>query len=236
MDVLLQLENIHTHIQGLHILQGIDLLVPNQGCTVLLGRNGAGKTTTLRTILGFTPKSQGEIFFMGQAISSLPPYDIAKRRIGYVPEERGIFHGLSVEENLRVAARDGEQEMRERLPWVFQLFPDLKDARSKRAGSLSGGQQQMLAISRVLVSKNLLLLIDEPSSGLAPIVVEKVAKVLYELKKEVPILMVEQNYEMARSISDRYAIIESGRTVHRGSLEELEANQDVKRKYLGVSA
>lgn len=235
MNPLLQLEEVNTHIQGFHILQGISIQVPREGVTVLLGRNGAGKTTTLRTILGFNTPSGGEIKFDEKVINGWPPFRIGALGIGYVPEDRGIFGGLTVYENLKVAARDGIREMENRLEKVYQLFPDLKRARKQQAGTLSGGQQQMLALARILVSKNRLLLIDEPSSGLAPIIVDRVAEAITELKKELPILLVEQNYNMASKIGDNYYIIDQGRCVHEGRMEDLEKEPEIKQRYLGVA-
>lgn len=235
MTKLLEMADIHTHIQGFHILQGISIQVPREGVTVLLGRNGAGKTTTLRTILGFQQPSRGTISFDQTSLQGWNPFRIAQLGIGYVPEDRGIFSGLTVYENLKVAARDGLTEMHERLDRVFELFPDLKRALKQQAGTLSGGQQQMLSLARVLVSKNRLLLIDEPSSGLAPIIVDRVAEALTELKQELPILLVEQNYNMARNISDRYYIIDQGQCVHEGDMADLDKETELKQRYLGVA-
>jgi len=235
MSALLELEDVNTHIQSFHILEGISIKVPKEGVTVLLGRNGAGKTTTLRTILGFHPPSDGSITFDGQLINGWPTYRIGSLGIGYVPEDRGIFAGLTVYENLKVAARDGVKEMERRLERVYQLFPDLKRATRQQAGTLSGGQQQMLALARILVSKNRLLLIDEPSSGLAPIIVDRVAEAISELKKELPILLVEQNYNMAREIGDNYYIIDQGSCVHQGRMEDLDNEPELKQRYLGVA-
>lgn len=235
MAALLELKDVHTFIAGFHILQGITIEAQQGVCTVLLGRNGAGKTTTLRTLLGFNPPQKGAIYFDNKKIDGLAPYNIAKLGIGYVPENRDIFGGLSVKENFKVAARDGLDVMEQKLEKVFTLFPDLKKAYNQRAGTLSGGQQQMLAIGRVLVSENKILIIDEPSSGLAPIIVDRVAEVVRELKKETSILLVEQNYNMARSISDNYFIIDHGKCVHQGRMAELDELEELKKRYLGVA-
>lgn len=235
MSYLLEANEVHTYIQGFHILQGVSLKVLREGVTVLLGRNGAGKTTTLRSILGFHVPQKGKIVFDDKPINGLTPYQIGRLGIGYVPEDRGIFSGLTVYENLKVAARDGLREMEQRLEQIFDLFPDLKRARKQQAGTLSGGQQQMLALARPLVSKNKLLIIDEPSSGLAPIVVDRVAEAIVELKKETPILLVEQNYNMARNISDQYYIIDQGSCVHEGNMDDLEKQPELKQRYLGVA-
>lgn len=234
METLLEVLDIHTYIGGFHILQGVSLKVPSTGVTVLLGRNGAGKTTTIRSILGFTPPREGQILFQGEETVGKNPYAIARLGCGYVPEDRGIFGSLTVEENFKVAAREGVSSMKEGLERVFHLFPDLKKAMRQRAGTLSGGQQQMLAIGRVLIAENKLLLIDEPSSGLAPILVEKVAEALVELKEEIPILLVEQNYHMARLISDYYYIIDQGVSVHEGFMEDLDEDHELKKRFLGV--
>ncbi len=235
MSLLVEMNDVHTYIQSFHILQGVSLQVPRKGATVILGRNGAGKTTTLRTFLGFQTPTRGEIKFDEKIINGLAPYRIGSMGIGYVPEDRGIFYGLTVQENLKVAARDGVQEMEKRLGRVFELFPDLKKAWKQIAGTLSGGQQQMLSLARVLVSNNRLLVIDEPSSGLAPIVVERVAETITELKKDIPILLVEQNYNVASKICDNYFIIDQGRCVHQGKMTDLEKETELKKRYLGVA-
>ncbi len=244
--MLLELEAVQTYIGQFHILQGVSLAVPEGGITVLLGRNGAGKTTTLRTIMGLVPARVGEVRLRGQDITRLPPHAVAWRGLGYVPEDRGVFGQLTVEENLRVAVRGGDlprtalrrgknSAAQQRLERVFSLFPDLRQAWRRRAGLLSGGQQQMLAIARAMVNENALLLIDEPSKGLAPIVVEHLGEDLRRIALQTTILLVEQNFALAAAIGDRYCIIDDGRTVKSGAMPELVADAELKRKYLGVA-
>lgn len=234
MTALLSLADVHTYTGQFHILQGVSMEVPPQGVTVLLGRNGAGKTTTLRTIMGLCAPSGGRIFFAGESVGGLPPYLAARRGLGYVPEDRGVFTTLTVEENLRLAERD-KGALRQKQDYLFSLFPDLQQALKRRAGALSGGQQQMLAIARVLVNPCRLLLVDEPSKGLAPIVVERVAAALNGIKGETPILLVEQNFVLARAVGDRYVLIDDGITVGQGDMAALVADEELKRKYLGVA-
>lgn len=230
--MILQVADLHTYIGEFHILQGISLVVPEGGATVVLGRNGAGKTTVLRTIMGLLRPHSGEILFAGQSIAGLPAHVIARRGLGYVPEDHGIFGGLTVEENLRLAMRGQRKE--ERLAGMLALFPELQAAWRKRAGSLSGGQKQMLAIGRVLLTESRLLLIDEPSKGLAPLIVEKVAQALNEIKKETTIVLVEQNFNLARAVGDFCSVIDDGRTVWSGGMSELAANGEILHRYLGI--
>lgn len=235
MSELLQLKDIETHIGQYHILQGVSLEVKKGEVTVLLGRNGAGKTTTLRTIMGFTPASKGSVIFKGESIQTLAPYTIAKKGIGFVPEDQGIFSGLTVEENMKVAMQKENTETLKRMDWILELFPDLKKFWKKPGGLLSGGQKQMLAIARAYINENELLLIDEPSKGLAPIVVEKVMESITQLKEQTTIVLVEQNFMMASTIGDRYYIIDDGQTVSHGTMQELKENEEKKRKYLGIA-
>ncbi len=231
---MLELEGVHTFISQFHILQGVSLQVPPGRVTVLLGRNGAGKSTTLRTIMALAPCRAGSITFEGKRIDRLTPYEVARLGIGYVPEDRGVFTGLTVEENLLLAARGPRRTWRERQDRLLGLFPDLARAWRRRAGTLSGGQQQMLAIARALVNPNRLLLIDEPSKGLAPVVVRVVTEALARLKEEATILLVEQNLAMAQALGDRYVILDDGRTVHHGLMADLVADRSLQRSYLGV--
>lgn len=234
MNVLLKVTGLHTYIGRYHILQGVDLEVPEGAVTVLLGRNGAGKTTTLRTIMGLWKPARGEIWFAGRRIDGLSTYAIARLGIGYVPEERVIFRGLTVEENLRIAERRPGDLARKR-EFIFSLFPDLERLYHWPAGQLSGGQQQMLAIARALVPDNRLILIDEPTEGLAPVIVEQLMHALRELSQTTTILLVEQNFRVAAHVATFYTIIEEGRSVHRGRMADLLANRDVVRRYLGVA-
>jgi branched-chain amino acid transport system ATP-binding protein len=231
---LLEVEDVHSYIGQHHILQGVSLAVRPHRVTVLLGRNGAGKTTTMRTILGLVPARAGAIRFDGRPIHRQPSYAIVRLGLGYVPEGQGIFASLTVDENLRVARLGPEAQAPERLERIFALFPDLRRFRHAPAGTLSGGQRQMLAIARALVNDNRLLLIDEPSKGLAPIVVEQLVRALAEMKERVTILLVEQNFAVARALGDDYYILDDGRTVHRGRLADLVADAALQKRYLGV--
>jgi len=233
-DALLDVENLHTYIGQHHILQGVSLRIRPDTVTVLLGRNGAGKTTTMRTIMGVLHPRGGTIRFEGRAIHDLPPYDIARLGIGYVPEGQGIFATLTVDENLRVAALAQDAHSRERLTRIFELFPDLDRYRHARAGTLSGGQKQMLSIARAFINPNRLLLIDEPSKGLAPIIVEHLIGALHAMKQHATVLLVEQNFAMASAIGDEFYLIDDGRTVHHGTMAALAADHALKKKYLGI--
>jgi branched-chain amino acid transport system ATP-binding protein len=201
---------------------------------VLLGRNGAGKTTTLRTIVGLLHAARGAVRFEGRPIHRLPAYEVVRLGIGYVPEGQGIFATLSVDENLRVAMRREDAASRERLTAMRALFPDLARFAGRPAGTLSGGQKQMLAIARAFVNDNRLLLIDEPSKGLAPIVVEQLVGALRTVKRQTTVLLVEQNFAMAAALGDDFYLIDDGRTVHQGPMETLVRDQALKKRYLGV--
>ncbi len=235
MDTMLKVENLQTYIGQYHILQGISFQVKKGEVTVLLGRNGAGKTTTLRSIMGLNPPSQGKIYYQNVSIEGLPTYKIANLGIGYVPEDQGIFKDLTVEENMKVAMKKQDAETIDRLEWILQLFPDLKKFWKKPGGLLSGGQKQMLSIARAYLNNNQLLLIDEPSKGLAPIMVEKVMDSILEMKKETTIILVEQNFMMASTIGNQFYIIDDGRTVYSGRMSTLKEDEQLKRKYLGIA-
>lgn len=234
MNTLLKVDDIHTHIGQYHILQGISFEARVGEVSVLLGRNGAGKTTTLKTIMGLTPASKGSVTFDERDITKRATYDIANSGIGYVPEDQGIFGELTVEENMKVAMRKEDDATLARQEYVLELFPDLKTYWKKDGGHLSGGQKQMLAMARAFVHENKLLLIDEPSKGLAPIVIEKVMEAIMEMKKKTTIVLVEQNFIMASRIGDRYTLIDDGATVQTGAMKELIHDEEVKRKYLGI--
>jgi branched-chain amino acid transport system ATP-binding protein len=235
MTELLKLNDVETYIGQYHILQGVSLEVKKGEVTVLLGRNGAGKTTTLRTIMGLNPASKGSVVFNDEQIQSLPTYTIAKKGIGYVPEDQGIFAGLTVEENMRVAIQKENDETARRMDYILTMFPDLKKFWKKPGGLLSGGQKQMLSIARAYVNENELLLIDEPSKGLAPIVVETVMESILQMKDKTTILLVEQNFLMASTIGDYFYIIDDGRTVSNGTMKQLKEDEEMKRKYLGIA-
>jgi len=233
-DNILTVKDIHTFIGQFHILEGVSVTVPRNSITVLLGRNGAGKTTTLKSILGLTPPRLGAITFDGQEIQGKRAFDIAAMGIGYVPEHRAIFRDLSVEENLRIAERE-KGDLERRADFIFGLFPDLKRLYKLPGNHLSGGQQQMLAIARALVADNRLLLIDEPSEGLAPILIEQVMEAIEELSTTTTILLVEQNFIMASQLGEYYYIIDDGQTVHSGEMAALVDDAELVKRYLGAS-
>lgn len=234
MSTLLKLENVHTYIGQYHILQGVSFEAKAGEVSVLLGRNGAGKTTTLKTIMGLTPASKGIIQYDDSSIASRATHQIASSGIGYVPEDQGIFEALTVEENLKVAMRKEDNVAKERQDYVLELFPDLKKYWKKDGGHLSGGQKQMLSMARAFVNESKLLLIDEPSKGLAPVVIEKVMEAIIEMKKQTTIILVEQNFMMASKIGDTYTLIDDGETVQSGQMRELIQDEELKRKYLGI--
>lgn len=231
---ILQISGIHTYIGQFHILEGVSVDVPQGSITVLLGRNGAGKTTTLKSIMSMTPPSQGEIRFEGQSLIGKRPYQIAQLGIGYVPEHRAIFKALSVQENLEIAQR-GKDDLSKRLDMIFELFPDLKRLYHLSGGQLSGGQQQMLALARALVPDNRLLLIDEPSEGLAPVIIEQLMSAIRQLAANSTILLVEQNFIMASQLADHYVIIEEGQSVKAGDMKSLADDPALVQRYLGVA-
>src|SRR6266487_3913255 len=207
---LLQLESVNTHIGPYHILQGVELAVPRGGLTMLLGRNGAGKTTTLRTIMGLWHASAGRVRFDGAEITDWPTPDIARAGIAYVPENMGVFADLTVRENLLLAARDGDIDQK-RLRWIFGLFPALEKFWSLAAGVLSGGQKQMLSIARAIIEPRKLLLIDEPTKGLAPAIVVALIECFAEVKRRgATILLVEQNFFAARELGDSVLVMDNG--------------------------
>jgi len=234
-DPLLALDGVHTHIGHYHILQGVDLLVPRGRLTMLLGRNGAGKTTTLRTIMALWRASQGTIRFEGNDIAAMPTPAIADLGIAYVPESMGIFAGLTVRENLLLAARRGPPQEAQ-LESIFRFFPPMKKFWHLPAGVLSGGQKQMLSISRAIVEPRKLILIDEPTKGLAPAIINNLIEALGELKKtDTTILMVEQNFHAARSLGDSVAVMDGGRIVHTGRMADLAADEGLQNRLLGLS-
>jgi len=236
---LLELSGVHTHIGAYHILHGVDLAVPEGQVTMLLGRNGAGKTTTLRTVMSLWAASKGSIAFRGQRIDGRPTPDIAALGIAYVPESMGIFTDLTVQENMVLAARNA-RNAREldaaRLDWIFGLFPALKKFWLYPAGKLSGGQKQMLAVARAICEPRALVLIDEPSKGLAPSIIQNLIGAFRELKaQKTTILLVEQNFMMARALGDHVAVMDDGRVVHAGPMRELAADESLQQRLLGLS-
>jgi branched-chain amino acid transport system ATP-binding protein len=238
-ETLLKLDGVHTHIGAYHILHGVDLVVPKGQLTMLLGRNGAGKTTTLRTIMGLWHASQGTVVLSGEDITQKPTPDIAHSGVAYVPESMGIFSDLSVRENMLLAAR-GARTLDDidttRLEWIFGLFPAMKKFWTHPAGKLSGGQKQMLAVSRAIVEPRQLLLIDEPSKGLAPAIIQNMIEAFRQLKAaQTTILLVEQNFNFAKQLGDNVAVMDDGRVVHSGSMAELAADEALQGRLLGLS-
>lgn len=234
MTELLRVQNIHTFIGQFHILEGVSVAVPKNSITVLLGRNGAGKTTTLKSIIGLTPPSEGKIVFDGQEVQGIPSYDIAAMGIGFVPEHRAIFRDLSVAENLKLAERQkGDLARKEEM--IFTLFPDLKRLIKLPGTNLSGGQQQMLAVARALVPDNKLLLIDEPSEGLAPVIIEQMIAAIQKLAEDATVLLVEQNFVVAGKLAERYVIIEEGQSVKQGLMADLVDDEETIHRYLGAA-
>ena len=234
-ESVLSLAGVNTHIGHYHILQGVDFVVPRGELTMLLGRNGAGKTTTLRTIMGLWRASAGEIRFEGADLAREETPAIAGLGIAYVPESMGIFAGLTVHENLLLAARKGPLDDA-RLEWIFRFFPALKKFWFLPAGLLSGGQKQMLAISRAIVEPRKLVLVDEPTKGLAPSIINNLIEAFQELKKtDTSILMVEQNFHAARSLGDSVLVMDSGRIVHSGRMRDLAADEGLQTRLLGLS-
>ncbi|HXD14327.1 MAG TPA: ABC transporter ATP-binding protein [Xanthobacteraceae bacterium] len=233
---LLSLAGVNTHIGPYHILQGVDLVVPRGGLTMLLGRNGAGKTTTLRTVMGLWHASAGSVRFDGADITSWATPDIAQAGIAYVPENMGIFADLTVRENLLLAARSGPID-ETRLRWIFSLFPALERFWSLAAGVLSGGQKQMLSIARAIIEPRKLFLIDEPTKGLAPAIIGNMIEAFRELKKtpDTTILVVEQNFLFAKSLGDAVAVMDNGRVVHSGTMAALAEDRGLQQRLLGLS-
>ncbi len=233
-EARLRLEGVHTHIGQYHILQGVDLVVPRGGITMLLGRNGAGKTTTLRTIMGLWKPSSGTVSFAGRSIGGLATPDVARAGIAYVPETMAVFSDLTVEENMVLAARRGPIDAK-RLDWIFGFFPALKKFWHSPAGVLSGGQKQMVAIARAIVEPQDLILVDEPTKGLAPAIIEGMIGAFRELKRETTILLVEQNFRFASALGDTVAVMDDGRVVHAGTMAELVADEALQTRLLGLS-
>ncbi len=234
MEYMLEVQDIHTFIGQYHILQGVNVQVPKGSITALLGRNGAGKTTTLKSILGLTPPRQGRVNFDGREVQGMHSFDIASMGIGFVPEHRAIFRDLTVEENLKLAERNKGDYLRKK-DFIFDLFPDLQRLITLSGTSLSGGQQQMLAVARALVAENKLLLIDEPSEGLAPVIIESMMSAISELSKDSTIVLVEQNFLVASKLAEYYVIIEEGRSVKDGKMKDLANDKDAIHRYLGAA-
>jgi len=226
---LLSVRDLRVVIDGLHILHGVELDVAATGVTALLGRNGAGKTTTVKAVMGLVPRT-GSVRFDATEIGKLPTHLVVRQGIGYAPEDRGIFAGLTVAENLRLAERDTSPA----YDLVHELFPELKQRERQLAGTLSGGQQQMVAIGRTLLNGNRLIIADEPTKGLAPKIVAEVADVLARVAETVPVLLVEQNLALVRRVAGTCAVLADGRTAHQGDAAALLADEEAARRLLGV--
>jgi branched-chain amino acid transport system ATP-binding protein len=222
--------DLHVRLGASHVLQGVSFDVPEGGVTALLGRNGVGKTTTLRALLGLVP-ADGSVELGGTEVGSAPTYRIVRRGVGYVPEDRDVFSALTVEENLRLAERDPDP----RYDLVYELFPELKQRARQPAGTLSGGQQQMVAIARALLNGNRVLLVDEPTKGLAPLLVTEVANALERVSELTTVLLVEQNLAVVRRVARDAVVLDTGRVVHAGPAAELLADRDRVRQLLGVA-
>ncbi|OYU45849.1 MAG: ABC transporter ATP-binding protein [Burkholderiales bacterium PBB4] len=238
-DTLLTLSGVHTHIGAYHILHGVDLVVPRGQLTMLLGRNGAGKTTTLRTIMGLWTASQGTVVFDGADITREETPAIASRNIAYVPENMGIFSDLTVKENMLLAARKAQRAAQmddSRLKWIFSLFPAVEKFWNHPAGKLSGGQKQMLAVARAIVEPRQLLIVDEPSKGLAPSIINNMIEAFAQLKATgTTILLVEQNISFAKRLGDSVAVMDDGKVVHSGSMKALAEDEALQHSLLGLA-
>jgi branched-chain amino acid transport system ATP-binding protein len=226
---LLAIRDLHVHLGEAHVLQGVSFDVPEGGITALLGRNGVGKTTTLRAVLGLVDR-RGTIELDGRDVTSIATHKIVRRGVGYVPEDRDVFSGLTVDENLRLAERDPEP----RYELVYDLFPELKQRGKQLAGTLSGGQQQMVAIARALLNGNRVLLVDEPTKGLSPLLVTEVARVLERVSELTTVLLVEQNLGVVQRVARDAVVLDTGRVVHVGPAAELLADKSLVHQLLGV--
>jgi branched-chain amino acid transport system ATP-binding protein len=226
----LAVEDLHVDLGESHVLQGVSFAAPAGRVTALLGRNGVGKTTTLRALMGLVPRYRGTVSVAGSDVTKLPTHSIVRLGVGYVPEDRDVFSGLTVDENLRLAERSGEP----RYELVYELFPELRERGAQRAGTLSGGQQQMVAIARALLNENVLLLVDEPTKGLAPLLVTEVAAALERAAELATVVLVEQNLGVVRRVAHEVVVLDGGRVVHDGSAVELLADEQRVRQLLGV--
>jgi branched-chain amino acid transport system ATP-binding protein len=231
---LLKLEKINTFYHSSHILWDLSLRVPKGSIVSMLGRNGMGKTTIMRSIVGLTPPRGGAIYFKDQQINGLEPFKISRKGIAYVPQGRGIFPSLSVKENLTVGAKGQESEGAWNLDRVYEFFPILKERESFHGNLLSGGEQQMLAVGRALMTNPDLLIMDEPSEGLAPKVIHQITEVVKALKDKLTVFLAEQNFNMALSVADYVYIVSMGAVVHECTPDELRNDEETKSKWLGV--
>ncbi|WP_254271286.1 ABC transporter ATP-binding protein [Haloarcula marina] len=230
---LLELEGVHTYYGDSHVLEGVDLAVESGEVVALVGRNGVGKTTTLRSVLQLTPPREGDIRYQGESLVGLETHEVAARGLGWIPEDRRVFAQLTVEENLRVAVPERD-DVQAGLQLAFESFPILEERRRQEAGTLSGGQQQMLAIARGLVGDNDLLLVDEPSEGLAPQIVADVAEALSRASEGATLLLVEQNLPLALDLADRFYVVDNGRVVDEGDAGAVSADDERLRRYLSA--
>jgi branched-chain amino acid transport system ATP-binding protein len=226
---LVEVDDLHVHLGESHILQGVSFTVPAGGVTALLGRNGAGKTTTIKAILGLVGRS-GSIRLSGRELVRMSTHEIVRLGVGYVPEEREVFSELSVAENLKLAERD----RRPRYDIVFEVFPELQQRRAQAAGSLSGGQQQMVAIARALLNENQVILVDEPTKGLSPLMVANAASALRRAARAATLVLVEQNLQVARSLAEKVVVLDQGRVAYTGQVADLLADPALARRHLGA--
>jgi branched-chain amino acid transport system ATP-binding protein len=231
---LLEVDNINTYYWDRHILWDLSLTVPQGSAIVMLGRNGMGKTTIIRSIMGLTPPADGVVRYKDETISGLAPYQIARKGIALVPQGRCVFPSLTVKENLTIAERRSEGDDSWNLERIYRLFPILKERQSFHANLLSGGEQQMLAIARALMTNPDLLIMDEPSEGLAPMVVKQIGTVICELKGRLTVFLAEQNLNMALSVADYVYVVSKGSIVYEGKPEDLRQDEEAKQKWLGV--
>jgi len=227
--ILLEVDDLHVHLGESHILQGVSFKVQAGGVTALLGRNGAGKTTTIKAILGLVGRS-GSIRLAERELTPMPTHQIVRLGVGYVPEEREIFSELTVAENLKLAERDKKP----RYDLVFEVFPELEQRLAQAAGSLSGGQQQMVAIARALLNENQIILVDEPTKGLSPLMVTNAAAALKRAAQAATLLLVEQNLQVARTLAEKVVVLDQGRVAYTGDVAALLADPALARRYLGV--
>jgi branched-chain amino acid transport system ATP-binding protein len=234
-NTILDVSEINTYYDSSHVLKDVSLEVPENEVTALLGRNGAGKTTTLRSIMGIQPPRSGRIRFRGQDLTSEETFEIANRQIGYVPEGRRVWDTLTVEENIVIGMLKSDSNQAKKLDYIYDLFPELAEIRDREATKLSGGEKQMLSIARALVGDTECLLLDEPSEGLAPKIIERVYDVIREIQGENTILLVEQNFEFAAALAERYYILDKGEIVHSGEIDALTDDDELKERYLGVT-
>jgi len=228
-EPLIRVDDLHVYLGESHVLQGVSFDVPEGGVTALLGRNGVGKTTTLRAMMGLVPR-RGAVTLAGEELTRLPTHQIVRRGIGYVPEDREVFAGLTVDENLRISERNGAA----RYELVYELFPELRERGGQKAGTLSGGQQQMVAIARALLNDNPVLLVDEPTKGLAPLLVTEVAAALERAAELATVLLVEQNLAVVARVARQVIVLDGGRVVHAGPAGDLLGDPERVRALLGV--